>query len=61
MIIYLNIGVVLFGSCSHVIMMTPKVDPRTEQGARMWNRDRLRKRVSFIVVFVVIVLGVEIG
>jgi hypothetical protein len=59
MIIYLNIGVVLFGSCSRVIMMTPRVDPRTERGVRMWNRDRwfspgcgmmdrLRKRVSII-------------
>jgi hypothetical protein len=41
-------GVVLFESCSQMIMMTPKVDPRAEQGARMWNRDRLRKRVSLI-------------
>jgi hypothetical protein len=35
MIIYLNIDVALFGSCSHVIMMMPKVDPHAEQGARM--------------------------
>ncbi len=61
MIIYLNIGVVLFGSCSHVIMMTPKVDPHAERGVRMWNRDRLRKRVSFVVVFFVFVLGVDVG
>ncbi len=43
---HLNIDMVLFGSCSHVIMMMPKVDPRAEQGARMWNRDRLRNRMS---------------
>jgi hypothetical protein len=48
MIIYLNIDVVLLGSCSHVIMMMPKVDPHTEQGARMWNRDRLKNRMSLI-------------
>ncbi len=61
MIIYLNIGVVLFGSCNHVIMMTRKVDPLTERGGRMWNRDRLRKRVSFVAVFVAIVSRVEIS
>ncbi len=37
-----------------MIMMMLKVDPRAEQGARMWNRDRLRKRVSFVVVFLVL-------
>ncbi len=41
MIIYLNIDVVLFGSCSHVIMMTPKVDPCEERGVR--NRVSLVK------------------
>ncbi len=48
MIIYLNIDVVLFGSCSHMIMMMPKVDPRAEQKARIWNRDRLRNRMSLV-------------
>ncbi len=48
MIIFLNIDVVLFGSCSHVIMMIPKVNPPTERGARMWNRDRLRNRMSLV-------------
>ncbi len=33
-----------------MIMMTLKVDPSAEQGARMWNRDRLWKRVNFIAV-----------
>ncbi len=48
MIIYLNIDVVLFGSCSQLIMMRPKVDPYAERGARMWNRDILRNRVSLV-------------
>ncbi len=35
------IDVVLFGSCRHMIMMTLKVDPLAERGARMRNRDRM--------------------
>jgi hypothetical protein len=34
-IIYLNIDVVLFGTHSHVIIKTQKVDPRAEGGARI--------------------------
>ncbi len=34
-IIYLNIDVVLFGTHSHMIIKTQKVDPRAEGGARI--------------------------
>ncbi len=30
---------VLFGTCSHMIIMTPRVDPRTEGGARILSKD----------------------
>jgi hypothetical protein len=33
--LYLNMDVTLFGTCSHVIFMTQKVDPRAEGGARI--------------------------
>ncbi len=42
MTIYLNMDVVLFGSCGHVIMVTPRVDPPQSEGQVCRNRDRLR-------------------
>jgi hypothetical protein len=38
-IIYLNIDVVLFGTHSHVIIKTQKVDPHAEGGARILIKD----------------------
>ncbi len=34
-IIYLNMDVVVFGTCSHVVIKMQKVDPRTEKGVRI--------------------------
>ncbi len=48
MLTQLYIDVVLFGSSSHVIMMTPRVDPLSERGERMQNRDRQRNRASLV-------------
>ncbi len=43
--------VTLFGTCSHVIIMTPKVDPCTEGGARILIKECSTKAIEMYQVF----------
>jgi hypothetical protein len=47
-IIYQNMDVVLFGTCSHVIILTQKVDPRAEGGAMVLFNESSIKAIEFL-------------
>ncbi len=45
-IIYLNMDVVLFGTCSHVIIKMQKVDPHAQGGARILSKESSIKTIE---------------
>ncbi len=49
-IIYLNMDVVLFGTCSHVIIKTQKMDPLAEGGARILIKEGSIKAIEMCQV-----------